>query len=181
MMSRDGDTALLDALAGAVRGLAKAEARGDLASLRRLDLNAPASAVFYRIVARHAPQREKPDDLRALAQILAMMALKPDALAPGRLGRTLAGANVSEARVQRLLAARGETFRDLALRTGRLLARQETLPYRELGLLVLAKTETFAEEIRMRVARDYWGQRSDNGAVSDTDPASNAAETMRTE
>src|SRR5690349_722198 len=49
------DAAFLDRLAGAVRGLAKAEARGDLANLRRLDLQAPASPSFYRLLARHAP------------------------------------------------------------------------------------------------------------------------------
>lgn len=164
----EGDAALLDALANGVRSLSKAEARGDLASLRRLDLDAPMSPVFYRLVARYAPARHHPDELRNLALILAMMALKPDDLASGRLGRALADAGVSEARVQRLLAARGETFRDLALRTSRLVAGKGPLPYRDLGLLVLARSDGFAEETRMRIARDYWGQRGRAASSPDT-------------
>ena len=164
MTPHENDAALLDALAGAVRALGKAGARGDLASLRRLDRNEPASPAFYRILARHAPARQQPDDWRALALILGIMALNPDALASASLGRTLADAGVSEARVQRLLAARGDAFRDLALRTARVLAGRGTLPYREFGLLVLARSEAFAEEIRMRIARDYWGSQSRTAA-----------------
>lgn len=163
-MTPNDSGALLDALAGAVRGLDRAEAHGDLASLRRLDRDAPASPAFYRLAVRHAPGLERPGDLRALALILTIMALSPEALAPTRLGHALAEAGVSEARVQRLLAARGEAFRELALRTARVLAGRGTLPYRELGLLILARSEPFAEEIRMRIARDYWSRARDADA-----------------
>jgi CRISPR system Cascade subunit CasB len=162
------EAVLLDTLAGAVRGLAKAEARGDLASLRRLDLRAPTGSAFYRLIARHAPEVSQPSDLRNLALILAIMALNPEGLVPGGLGRALAEADISEARVQRLLTARGEIFRDLALRTARVLARAGSLPYRDLGLLVLSRSETFADEIRMRIAREYWGRRSPEPTEANT-------------
>ncbi len=154
---RDED--ILNALAGAVRGLAKAEATGDLASLRRLDLDNPMAPAFFRLIARHTPHESpSPETMRAYALVAAILALRPDTLVPGRrLGSNLVDAGVSEARVQRLLAARGETFRDLALRTARVLVRSGAFSYEQLCRLILAGDGPAAEHLRLAVARDFWG------------------------
>jgi CRISPR system Cascade subunit CasB len=69
---------------------------------------------------------------------------------------------LSEARVNRLLAARGAAFRAQVRRAARILAGAGVpLPYRELGLLVLAerRQEQVAERLRLGIARDYWRTR----------------------
>jgi hypothetical protein len=45
----------VEAFAAAVRVLEKAERRGDLASLRRLNMTAPDAPAFFRIVVKVAP------------------------------------------------------------------------------------------------------------------------------
>lgn len=157
-MTRLRDDEIVEGLANAVRALAHAEATGELASLRRLDLDDPRSPSFFRILVRCVPaERHGHDDIRRFALLLAILALRPDGLAGSRrLGHALAEAKVSEARVERLLAARGGTFRDLMHRTARLLARAGELPYRGIGALVLAGDRPHAEELRLGIARDYW-------------------------
>jgi hypothetical protein len=64
---------------------------------------------------------------------------------------------ISEARVQKLLAARGEALATQIGLIARRLAGERALPYRELGRLLLARDDDdAAEAARMRIARDYF-------------------------
>jgi CRISPR system Cascade subunit CasB len=147
---------LVEAFANKVRELANRERRGDLAALRRLNAEAPAAPAFFQILVKIAPE-SGPDSLRRYARLLQIFALRPEALVPGSLGVALAAAGVSEGRVQKLLAARGPALAEQIRLIARRLANGGSLPYRQIGDLILAKDDTeIAEDLRLRIARDYW-------------------------
>jgi hypothetical protein len=169
---KKGWTGLVEAFAGAVRGLEIAERRGDLAGLRRLNTGAPGSAAFFRIVVKVAPEAG-PAALRRYACFLQILALKPSALASGSFGEAMAVAGVSEARAQKLLTARGPALAQQLRLISRRLANEGALPYRQIGDLLLIEDEDGerAEAIRLRIARDYWR------AVDRVDAKSSSSET----
>jgi CRISPR system Cascade subunit CasB len=159
---------LAEAFADCVRALNAAERRGDLAELRRLDPERPSSPAYFRIVTKVAPD-SPPPAMRRFGQLLQILALKPEALIPWSLGKTMAEAGISESRVQRLLSARGSTFDEQVRLIARRLANFGRLPYREIGRLLLAREESEEiEEIRLRIARDYW-RALDRRAVIEAD------------
>jgi hypothetical protein len=87
--SDKGRPGLAEAFAGAIRALENAERRGDLASLRRLDTDAPDAAAFFRIVVKIAPEAG-PAALQRYAHFLQILALKPAALTSGSFGAAMA-------------------------------------------------------------------------------------------
>lgn len=139
-------------------------------------------------LARMDPDAMRPNEIGALARALTASGLQPEewraetwprwaliahgiALAghngAGRLGRQLAEAGVAESRVNRLLTARGEAFRQLLPRVLRLLASKGVKPnWFELGELVLKEESPApghaqrAEELRMRIAGSYFSALS---------------------
>jgi CRISPR system Cascade subunit CasB len=162
----------VEAFARAIRALENAERRGDLASLRRLNTDAPDAAVFYRIVVKIAPEANAAA-LQRYARFLQILALKPAALISGSFGAAMAAADISEARVQKLLTARGPVLAEQIRLISRRLANVGTLPYQQIGDLLLIEDEDgeWAESARLRIARDYWRalDRADsNPASSDT-------------
>ena len=161
---------LIEDFANQIRILARRERRGDLASLRRLDPEAPAAAAFFSIVVKVAPE-SGPDSMRRYARLLQMLALNPEALKPGRLGTGLAAAGVSEGRVLKLLAARGPALARQLHLIARRLATAGALPYRQLAELVLEPDDgPRAEDLRLKIARDYW--RALDLSASDATPES---------
>jgi CRISPR system Cascade subunit CasB len=163
---------LVEAFAAAIRALESAERRGDLASLRRLNTDAPDAAAFFRIVVKIAPEASAAA-LQRYARFLQILALKPAALTSGSFGAAMAAAEVSEARVQKLLTARGPALAEQIRLISRRLANVGTLPYRQIGDLLLIEDDDSerAEAARLRIARDYWRalDRADaNPASSDT-------------
>jgi CRISPR system Cascade subunit CasB len=171
-LDKKAHSGLLDAFAGAIRALEKSERRGDLASLRRLNTDAPDAAPFFRIVVKIAPEAG-PTTLHRYARFLQILALKPAALASGSFGAVMAAAGISETRVQKLLSARGVTLAEQLRLISRRLANEGTLPYRQIGELLLIEDEDSerAEAVRLRIARDYWRvlDRADaNPASSET-------------
>jgi CRISPR system Cascade subunit CasB len=131
---------LVEAFAGAIRALESAERRGDLASLRRLNTDAPDAAAFFRIVVRIAPEAS-PAALQRYARFLQILALKPAALISGSFGAAMAAAEVTEARVQKLLTARGPALAEQIRLISRRLADVGTLPYRQIGDLLMIEDE----------------------------------------
>jgi CRISPR system Cascade subunit CasB len=136
--------------------------RGDLAGLRRLDPDHPAAPAFWRLLVRVPEERRLGAEAeRRWGLILHGMAL----MAPHHhdttpVGRALFAADYSEARLGRLLDARGAQFRALVPRLCRQLAHKaQPLDWRELGRLILAaeRDEARAEEVRLRIARAYYG------------------------
>jgi len=134
-------------------------------------------------LARLQPLALKPHELAALSRALLKAGLEPQtwqaqtwprwalisqgmALAGhgnGRLGEQLADAGVSEARVTKLLTARGDAFQQLLPRVLRLMASKGTAPnWRELGELVLKENDPSqqdaAEALRLRIAGPYFSK-----------------------
>ncbi len=138
-----------------VRALVEAERRGDLAELRRLDPDCPGAPVFFRILARAAPDAA-PETMRRYAHYLRILALNPQALTGDRLGAVMAASGVSESRVQRMLAARDEAMRDQLRLIGRRLANAGNVPWRGFAYLLLTGDDDKIEKSRMIVARDFW-------------------------
>ncbi|MDC6166472.1 type I-E CRISPR-associated protein Cse2/CasB [Paucibacter sp. XJ19-41] len=134
-------------------------------------------------LARLQTQALQPHELAALARGLLHAGLEPHTWhaetwprwaliaqgmaltghSPGRLGEQLADAGVSEARVTKLLTARGDAFRQLLPRVLRLLASKGAAPnWRELGSLVLIENDPAqvqaAEALRLRIAGPYFSK-----------------------
>jgi hypothetical protein len=159
--------AALDAIAAALRRLVEAQATGELATLRRLDVNSPDALAFGRItllppvdaLLSSMPNTSARTDLlfRLAVMTRAMAGAADDLHAGWKLGGALADAGATERRVGSLLTARGGTLLDTILRTSARLARVGPLPYRQLGVLALAETldPTAAEAMRFQIARDY--------------------------
>ena len=159
--------AALDAIATALRRLVEAQATGELATLRRLDIGSPDALAFSRIsllppvdrLLSSTPNASiRADLLHRLAVITRAMAGAADNLHAGwRLGGALADAGATERRVGALLTARGSALLDNIQRTAARLARVGPLPYRQLGVLTLAETldPAAAEATRFQIARDY--------------------------
>ncbi|KQT88479.1 hypothetical protein ASG48_03465 [Aurantimonas sp. Leaf443] len=163
-------------LAAAIRVLHKVEQRGDLAALRRMDPAQPLAPAFQRLLVRIAPKAglERAKRIALLAKILALPA-GAAALENGRrpLGLALAEEKIAERRVQMLMTARGEALDDAILRLARRLARRGSLPFVEIGQLLLGG-EDEVEDTRYRIARAYWTSRA---ASEDVAPPSKTGET----
>jgi hypothetical protein len=172
--SRDYDVDVpLRAMATRLGVLVKAEARAELASLKRLNPDYPDKPAFYRLVADCVPRRfmgdgslplgapgSETDMACRLATIASILALRPDRLRSWGLGRAMAEAGVSEQRFSMLLTSRGPVLRDLARRLARRLARAaEALPYLDLGRLILmdglGEHDDEAEAVRIALAGEY--------------------------
>jgi hypothetical protein len=164
---RSAIEAALDAIAAALRRLVEAQATGELATLRRLDVNSPDALAFGRItllppvdalLSSMLDTSARTDLLLRLAVMTRAMAGAADDLHAGwKLGGALADAGATERRVGALLTARGGTLLDTILRTSARLALAGPLPYRQLGVLALAETidPAAAEAMRFQIARDY--------------------------
>lgn len=142
--------------------------RGDLAALRRMEPDAPGrTPVLLRLLARHASDRLEygADELRRWALVLHGMAL----MAPRHhrttiaVGRALRGPGrqplYAEARLARLLSARGPAFRAQVPRLARQLkAKDQALDWREFSELILAegRNEARAERARERIAQVFY-------------------------
>ncbi|MBX3569851.1 MAG: hypothetical protein KF914_17435 [Rhizobiaceae bacterium] len=160
----------VDDLANAVRSLHRREARGELASLRRMDEAAAIEPAFQTILVRVAPNaslgdRHPYDDARRLALVTKILALGMSIEVLGKgyrnLGEAMAAADVSERRVQGLMTARGPALDDLVLRLSRRLVRAGTLPFLDIGRLLLGSAD-MVERTRFQIAKGYWGSRRDN-------------------
>ena len=164
---RSAIEAALDAIAGALKRLVEAEATGELATLRRMNVESPNALAFGRITllppvdalltAAPSPIARR-NLLTRLAVLTRMMAGAADALHAGwRLGGALAEVGATERRVGALLTARGDALLDTVQRTASRLASNGPLPYRQLGVLVLAEAldSEAAESMRFQIARDF--------------------------
>lgn len=159
------------ALADAVRALARAERRGDLASLRRLDPAHPFAPAFFALLAAHARWAQEEEDVKRCACLVQILAIRPEALTERSLGKTLAETfgETIQTRVQKLLFAGADALPDQARLIARRLAGIGVLPYREFGALLLARDETTLERARLAIAMDYW--RALDRSDRDADPS----------
>jgi hypothetical protein len=140
---------------------------GSLASLRRLRPEAPDGAAFWRLVAEHAPAAF--DSGRAalvLAAIVRCIAIAHPFHWPlsgrRRLGAAMAEADVSEARLLRLLRAGRSELPEELRRLARLMAAKGDAGRFDwgdaFGLLFWAEGKA-GERERRAVARDYYREQ----------------------
>lgn len=130
---------------------------GERAALRRMNVARPPMA-FYRFALRHLPDgwERQWKDWAAIVAGVALMA--PNAHDPeNRLGAVLADAGFSEARLERLLAAEGETRRTLLLRAARFLAsRARPCNWVEGAQLLLTRDEEKREALHRRIGSRFY-------------------------
>lgn len=141
---------------------------GDRAKLRRMAPGQPLPLVFTRFALAHLPEswERHLDDWTTLLAGIAIMA--PHAHRPGRgLGRALAEAGYSEARLERLLDSVGETRRTLLLRAARFLAAKAApFDWHDAAQLLLIREEAKRERINQGIAREFFSDlKSESSAA----------------
>jgi len=141
---------------------------GDLAALRRLDVDVPDGRAFWALLVRLAPQALDDERMqRALAVVVRGMAIACPFHRPREgdrrpLGRALAEADVSELRLLRLLRAEGDRLGHELLTLARLVrSRGEDARFDwhdVLRLLLLSPDHEPGQRHRRRLARDYYAR-----------------------
>lgn len=140
---------------------------GDRAALKRMAPDQAPPLAFYRFAFRELPDgwERQLTAWQTLTAGIALMCVSQrphDASQP--LGRLLAEHKYSEARLERLLAAEGETLHTLLLRAARFLAaKKESVDWTDCARLVLiTANEAQHEKIRREIAGDYYRNLKDN-------------------
>lgn len=140
--------------------------RGDLAALRRMDLDRPSVPAFWRLLARATDGtmlRSDGHERRWALVAHGMALMAPDHHADVEIGTALHNIDYAEGRLARLLNARGPQFRALVPRLCRHLAhKQQPLDWYRFARLILAESrnEDAAEAVRLHIARAYYRAQS---------------------
>jgi len=150
----------LAAIIGRISGLIASEhfPNGDRAALKRMDPKQEPPLGFYRFAFRHLPQNWQ-HRCKAWQAILTGMALmSPNIHRPDRpLGKALAEERYSEARLERLLTAEGETRRTLILRAVRFLAaKKRPINWIDIAGMLLTNDAEKREKLHLRIAGAYY-------------------------
>ncbi len=131
---------------------------GRRAELKRIVPGEPLPLAFYAFAVRHLPENweKAPEDWATVVAGMALMAPTVYSHNTG-LGDALAQAKFSEARLERLLAAEGETLRTLFLRAVRLLA-SKSIPFNwtDGAKLLFYKDQKAREDFKLHMARDFY-------------------------
>jgi hypothetical protein len=140
---------------GRIQALAQAGQTGSLSALRRLDPERPAAPEFYHCVAACVPELP-PEGIPGYAMFVRATARRPDADPKIPLGEALRRTGISETRVRRLLAARGEQRRRQTDLVARRLCQDGLFPARDLYAFFTADDDAALDSLRIRIARSYW-------------------------
>lgn len=133
---------------------------GEQAALKRMALDGPAPLAFHRFMLRHVDAHWQAEawapEWRTLICALAIQ--RDGGFDPSKpLGQALAEVRFSEHRLERLLAATGETLRSLALRAARQVAAKGiAADWGQLAKLLFSRDPERREAINRRIARDYY-------------------------
>jgi len=133
---------------------------GERAALKRMALDGPAPLALHRFLLRHVDEPPHGEvwlaDWRAL--ICAMALQRDGGFNPERsLGQALAEARFAESRLERMLAAHGDTLRALALRAARQVsAKGIACDWRQFADLLFSRNPEARERINTRIARDFY-------------------------
>ncbi len=158
--------------------MARAEfRRGDLAELRRMNLDGPYAAAFWKLLAQHDLLGSSTLEGKWALILHGIALMTPTAAGDGNarsphdgyrhVGRTLylggesqrTSALYSETRLNRLLTARGPMLRTLLARMFRMLAAANaSFNWREMAQFILNEgyDQEAAEQGRRRIARAYY-------------------------
>lgn len=131
---------------------------GDRATLRRISLDQPIPLTFYRFAFRHLPDGWERQLSNWVTLVAGMAIMSPKIHRPDvGLGKALAQAGFSEARLERLLAAQGDTRRILMLRVARFAAAKNTVfNWTDGARLLLTTDNKRREQLHLRIARDFY-------------------------
>lgn len=138
---------------------------GDRAALKRMAPDQRPPLAFYRLAFRELPEGWESRRF-AWQTLTAGLALASNQGNPHNrnqpLGRALAEQGYSEARLERLLAAEGDTLHILLLRAARFLAAKgETVDWTDAARLLLTSSDGGKEQIRREIARDFYRNLKD--------------------
>ncbi|MCX7167490.1 MAG: type I-E CRISPR-associated protein Cse2/CasB [Rhodocyclales bacterium] len=133
---------------------------GERAALKRMALDGPAPLALHRLLLAHVDDAWQ--DERWLADwraVVCALAIQRDGgfnpAAP--FGQALAEARFAESRLERLLAASGDTLRALALRAARQVAAKGiACDWRTFAELLFTRDSEYRERINTRIARDFY-------------------------
>lgn len=133
---------------------------GERAALKRMGLEGPAPLALHRFILSWVDegwQDERWTD-RWRTLICALAIQRDGGFDPSRpWGQALAEARFAESRLERLLAAQGDTLLSLALRAARQLAAKGlACDWRQLADLIFSADPETRERINTRIARDYY-------------------------
>jgi CRISPR system Cascade subunit CasB len=154
--------------------VSEGKSKRDYVALKRLDPGAQSLTVEEIAALTHASHRAmldcdkwSPDQWRKWAFIAHGIALSGHNSGKDQfLGRQMHEAGVSEARVTRLLDARGDAFIQTLPRLLRLLASRDVAPnWAELAQLVLREDQDDAEKTRLRVANNFFSAKAKASAA----------------
>lgn len=134
---------------------------GDRAALKRMAPDKPPPLAFYRLVFRElaGDWEGRQGACQALVSGMALLSGRKNPHKREQpLGEALAKLKYSEARLERLLAAEGDTLNTLLLRAARFLAaKNEAVDWTDCARLLLAtKNGKDHEQIRREIASDYY-------------------------
>lgn len=135
---------------------------GERARLRRLDPARPLGLAFYRFAFRHLPGgwERQPAAWMTLVAGIALMGETAHRL-DRPAGQSLAEAGYAEARLERLLAAEGDTLHTLLLRAARFLsARGVACNWTDFAYLLALGGDP--ERARLGLARAYYRNLREN-------------------
>lgn len=135
-------------------------ATGERAALKRMALDGTAPMALHRFMLRHIDEAWQGERwLSEWRALICSLALQRDGgFNPGRpLGKALAKARFSENRLERLLSAKGDTLRRLALRAARQLAAAGIeADWRQFAELLFSRKPEIREDVNRRIARDFY-------------------------
>lgn len=133
---------------------------GERAALKRMALDGPAPLAFHRFMLRHVdPPWQTEAWIPQWRTLICSLAIQRDGgFDPSKpLGQALAEAGFSEQRLERLLAATGETLRSLSIRAARqVAAKGVAADWRQLTELLFSRNPEIREAVNRRIARDYY-------------------------
>lgn len=133
---------------------------GERAALKRMGLEGPAPLALHRFILRHVEESWQGEHWtpRWRTLICALAIQRDGGFDPSRpWGQALAETRFAESRLERLLAAQGDTLYALALRAARQLAAKGlACDWRQLAELIFASDPDVRERINTRIARDYY-------------------------
>ena len=133
---------------------------GERAALKRMAIDGAAPLALHRFMLRYIDDTWQGESwLPEWRSLICSLAIQRDGgFDPHKpMGRALAEARFSEHRLERLLAAKGDTLRRLTLRAARQLAAKGiAADWRQVAELLFSRKPEIREALNRRIARDFY-------------------------
>lgn len=131
---------------------------GHRAALRRMNPTQAPPLQFYAFALRNLPENWEWYEADWMTLVACVALISPNGHRPDRgLGKALAEAGYSEARLERLLDAEGTTRRTLLMRAARFLAAKSSAAnWTDGAQLLLVRNEEQRRRLHRRVAQDFY-------------------------